>query len=104
MSNEQKRQELLAQGYVKVGSKTYLEYWKKGEEVITLNIDEEVNMKQGLIEFDGHTITYPNGNKIYINCDDYSYTFDVADSTGNELGSDMWVLEQAHKVALGDLQ
>ena len=28
--------ELIENGYVKVGSKSYCEYWKKGEEVITI--------------------------------------------------------------------
>ena len=28
--------ELMENGYVKVGSKSYCEYWKKGEEVITI--------------------------------------------------------------------
>lgn len=106
MSNEQKRQELLAQGYVKVGSKVYCEYWKKGDEVITLNTDEGINMKQGMIEFDGHTISYPNGNKICINYDeDFSdYSFDVFDSNGDELCTSMCMIHQAHKVALGEVK
>lgn len=33
--------ELIENGYVKVGSKSYCEYWKKGEEVITLSTDAE---------------------------------------------------------------
>ena len=33
--------ELIENGYVKVGSKSYCEYWKKGEEVITIPTDVE---------------------------------------------------------------
>ena len=33
--------ELIENGYVKVGSKSYCEYWKKGEEVITISTDAE---------------------------------------------------------------
>ena len=33
--------ELIENGYVKVGSKSYCEYWKKGEEVITIPTEFE---------------------------------------------------------------
>ena len=33
--------ELIDNGYVKVGSKSYCEYWKKGEEVITISTELE---------------------------------------------------------------
>ena len=33
--------ELIENGYVKVGSKSYCEYWKKGEEVITIPTELE---------------------------------------------------------------
>ena len=33
--------ELIENDYVKVGSKSYCEYWKKGEEVITISTDAE---------------------------------------------------------------
>ena len=33
--------EIIENGYVKVGSKSYCEYWKKGEEVITIPTDAE---------------------------------------------------------------
>ena len=33
--------ELIEDGYVKVGSKSYCEYWKKGEEVITISTELE---------------------------------------------------------------
>lgn len=34
-------EKLIEDGYVKVGSKSYCEYWKKGEEVITIPTDVE---------------------------------------------------------------
>ena len=34
-------EKLVEDGYVKVGSKSYCEYWKKGEEVITIQTDLE---------------------------------------------------------------
>jgi hypothetical protein len=34
-------EKLIEGGYVKVGSKSYCEYWKKGDEVITIPIDSE---------------------------------------------------------------
>jgi len=32
---------LLNNGYVKVGSKSYCEYWKKGDDVVTVQADSE---------------------------------------------------------------
>ena len=34
-------EKLIEDGYVKVGSKSYCEYWKKGDEVITIPTDAE---------------------------------------------------------------
>ena len=34
---------LLKNGYVKVGSKSYCEYWKKGDEIVTLNTGETIS-------------------------------------------------------------
>ena len=33
--------ELIENGYVKVGSKSYCEYWKKGDDVLTIKTDSE---------------------------------------------------------------
>ena len=33
--------ELIENGYVKVGSKSYCEYWKKGDDVVTISTDLE---------------------------------------------------------------
>ena len=34
-------EKLIEDGYVKVGSKSYCEYWKRGEEVVTVQTDSE---------------------------------------------------------------
>lgn len=34
---------LLNNGYVKVGSKSYCEYWKKGDDIVTLNTGETIS-------------------------------------------------------------
>ncbi|QXM18488.1 hypothetical protein Phab24_id042 [Acinetobacter phage Phab24] len=34
---------LLNNGYIKVDSKTYCEYWKKGTEIVTLNTGEALS-------------------------------------------------------------
>ena len=34
-------EKLIEDGYVKVGSKSYCEYWKKGEEVVTISTELE---------------------------------------------------------------
>ena len=58
-------------------------------------------MKQGLIEFDGSIIAYPNGSAIHIilDEDDHTYTFDVFDSNGNCICESMCLIHQAHDVA-----
>lgn len=43
MENKLTPEYLLNNGYVKVGSKSYCEYWKKGDEIITLNTDETLS-------------------------------------------------------------
>lgn len=63
-------------------------------------------MKKGLIEFDGEVLTYPNGNKIYINYDTEwdCYTFDVVSREGFGIKEDMSLLQQAHNIATGDIK
>ena len=34
-------EKLIEDGYVKVGSKSYCEYWKKGDDVVTILTDSE---------------------------------------------------------------
>lgn len=43
MVNKLTPEYLLKNGYIKVDSKTYCEYWKKGDEIITLNTDETLS-------------------------------------------------------------
>lgn len=59
-------------------------------------------MKQGLIEFDGEVITYPNGFSIHIILDegDHSYTFDVFNGDGDCVCESMCLIHQAHCVAM----
>lgn len=59
-------------------------------------------MNQGLIEFNGHSIKYPNGYTIHINLDDvdHSYTFDVFDNNGECVCVSMCLIHQAHELAV----
>lgn len=59
-------------------------------------------MMQGLIEFDGHVITYPNGASIHIvlDEDDHTYTFDVFNSDGDCIYERMCLINQAHNIAV----
>ena len=43
MENKLTPEQLLNNGYIKVGSKSYCEYWKKGDEIITLNTTNEMS-------------------------------------------------------------
>lgn len=36
MSNEVSIEDLISKGYVRVGSKSYCSYWKKGDDIVTL--------------------------------------------------------------------
>lgn len=40
-SVERSMEELLADGWVKVGSKTYCTFWKKGDEIIKVNNEDD---------------------------------------------------------------
>ncbi|HCH9337331.1 TPA: hypothetical protein PNT39_004554 [Salmonella enterica] len=46
MVREVTAEELLAQGFIKVGSKSYCEYWKKGDEVISINTRKGINIEE----------------------------------------------------------
>ena len=46
MVREVTAEDLLAQGFIKVGSKSYCEYWKKGDEVVTKNIRQNINFEE----------------------------------------------------------
>ena len=44
MFKEVTTEELLAQGYIKVGSKSYCEYWKKGDVIIAKDVQQDINI------------------------------------------------------------
>ena len=46
MVREVTAEDLVAQGFIKVGSKSYCEYWKKGDEVITINTRKGINIEE----------------------------------------------------------
>lgn len=46
MVREVTTEELLAQGFIKVGSKYYCEYWKKDDEVIAINTRKDINIEE----------------------------------------------------------
>ena len=68
--------ELIGSGYVKVGSKSYCEYWKKGEEVITITTDSEYfndeknNIKDYFNKENSHKVfcCTVDGEEIYLQC------------------------------------
>ena len=47
MNNEYSVDDLISMGYIKVGSKSYCSYWKKGDHTVTL-YDEPVDEAQQL--------------------------------------------------------
>lgn len=61
-------------------------------------------MNQGMIEFNGDVIKYPNGNTIHIVYDeqDGTYTFDVFNKDGEDICTDMCLIHQAHAVAVNE--
>ena len=70
-------EKLIEDGYVKVGSKSYCEYWKKGEEVITISTDLECyedgcmsNIKDYFNKENSHKVfcCVVNGEETYLQC------------------------------------
>lgn len=69
--------DLIENGYVKVGSKSYCEYWKKGEEVITIPTELECfedgcmsNIKDYFNKENSHKVfcCIVNGEETYLQC------------------------------------
>ena len=68
--------ELIENGYVKVGSKSYCEYWKKGEEVVTILTDSEYfndeknNIKDYFNKENSHKVfcCIVDGEEAYLQC------------------------------------
>lgn len=50
MTNENTVEQLVADGYVKVGSKSYCEFWQKGDYVITISTKSEATPKLNIFE------------------------------------------------------
>ena len=61
--------ELIGNGCVKVGSKSYCEYWKKGEEVITVPTDAECS--------DGYDEEYELSKEDFAKLKSYEVSKDV---------------------------
>ena len=70
-------EKLIEDGYVKVGSKSYCEYWKKDEEVITISTDLECyedgcmsNIKDYFNKENSHKVfcCVVNGEETYLQC------------------------------------
>ena len=68
--------ELIEDGYVKVGSKSYCEYWKKGDEVVTILTDSEYfndeknNIKGYFNKENSHKVfcCIVDGEETYLQC------------------------------------
>lgn len=69
-------EKLIENGYVKVGSKSYCEYWKKGEEVLTMPTDTEC--------FEGG---FMNNIKDYLIDENYNRCFWLHMKNGNIIWS-----------------
>ncbi|MEG0407459.1 MAG: hypothetical protein RR623_01175 [Bacilli bacterium] len=64
-------EKLIEDGYVKVGSKSYCEYWKKGDEVVTILADSEYlnDEKNNIKEY----FNKENSHKVFcciVNCEE----------------------------------
>ena len=69
-------EKLIEDGYVKVGSKSYCEYWKKGDDVVTISTDSEYfndeknNIKDYFNKENSHKVfcCIINGEETYLQC------------------------------------
>ena len=69
-------EKLVEDGYVKVGSKSYCEYWKKGDDVVTISTDSEYlngeknNIKDYFNKENSHKVfcCIVNGEETYLQC------------------------------------
>lgn len=62
---EKQRQDLLGQGYIKVGSKSYVEYWKKGDDIINLNTKDNEDDILIYLLYDGTSEDGRGNGKFY---------------------------------------
>lgn len=71
--------ELIENGYVKVGSKSYCEYWKKGEEVITISTGLECSDGDYQEEYfeDGYDDEYELSKEDFAKLKSYEVSKDI---------------------------
>ena len=77
MSNIEK---LIEDGYVKVGSKSYCEYWKKGEDVITIPTDLEYSEdddQEEYLEHDDYDEEYALSKEDFAKLKSYEVSKDI---------------------------
>ena len=76
MSNIEK---LIEDGYVKVGSKSYCEYWKKGDEVVTIPTDLEYSDddQEEYFEEDGYDEEYELSKEDFAKLKSYEVSKDI---------------------------
>ena len=73
-------EELIENGYVKVGSKSYCEYWKKGEEVVTIQTDLEYcdgDDQEEYFEEDDHHEEYELSKEDFAKLKSYEVSKDI---------------------------
>lgn len=78
---------LIEDGYVKVGSKSYFEYWKKGDEVITIPTDlgcSEYDEQEEYYEDDGYDEEYDLSREDFAKLKSYEVSKDVYKYTSIE--------------------
>ena len=71
--------ELIENGYVKVGSKSYCEYWKKGDEVITISTELEYSddAQEEYFEEDGYDEEYELSKEDFAKLKSYEVSKDI---------------------------
>ena len=79
--------ELIENGYVKVGSKSYCEYWKKGKEVITIPTDAECSDgddQEEYFEEDAYDEEYELSKEDFAKLKSYEVSNDIYKYTSTE--------------------
>ena len=86
--------ELIENGYVKVGSKSYCEYWKKGDEVVTIPTDLEYSDddQEEYFEEDGYDEEYELSKEDFAKLKSYEISKDIYKYTSTEHLKDILIL------------
>ena len=71
-------EKLIEDGYIKVGSKSYCEYWKKGDDVVTVQTDSEYS------EDDGYDEEYELSKEDFAKLKSYEVSKDIYKYTSIE--------------------